>query len=264
MRSATTSSSTPTSAHECSTKFHFLRQQTAKGRRASRTVRSAISSRRRRPDSPDYIGGVRGEHRASVSKNCATDSGPSTTTTTPSWPRRSPTGWPKLSPSACTSGCATSGATAAEKLSNDELIAEKFRGIRPAAGYPACPDHTEKGTLAAPRRREEHRHADHRVICDVAGLERQRALSSRTPSRATSGWGRSTATKSKTTRFARASPCERPSAGYRPTWATTRRAEHLFRSVRRSEHFGGMNPGVDIRPKSGDFVIVPTKNVTRS
>ena len=27
------------------------------------------------------------------------------------------------------------------------MIAEKYRGIRPAAGYPACPDHTEKGTL---------------------------------------------------------------------------------------------------------------------
>jgi 5-methyltetrahydrofolate--homocysteine methyltransferase len=34
-----------------------------------------------------------------------------------------------------------------ETLSRDELIAEKYRGIRPAAGYPACPDHTEKGTL---------------------------------------------------------------------------------------------------------------------
>ncbi len=34
-----------------------------------------------------------------------------------------------------------------EGLSNDELIAEKYRGIRPAAGYPACPDHTEKATL---------------------------------------------------------------------------------------------------------------------
>src|SRR5262249_40982206 len=34
-----------------------------------------------------------------------------------------------------------------EHLSNDELIAEKYRGIRPAAGYPACPDHTEKRTL---------------------------------------------------------------------------------------------------------------------
>ncbi|MGC2550586.1 MAG: vitamin B12 dependent-methionine synthase activation domain-containing protein, partial [Candidatus Sulfotelmatobacter sp.] len=35
----------------------------------------------------------------------------------------------------------------AEGLSKTDLIAEKYRGIRPAAGYPACPDHTEKGTL---------------------------------------------------------------------------------------------------------------------
>jgi 5-methyltetrahydrofolate--homocysteine methyltransferase len=34
-----------------------------------------------------------------------------------------------------------------ENLSNDELIAEKYRGIRPAFGYPSCPDHTEKRTL---------------------------------------------------------------------------------------------------------------------
>ena len=34
-----------------------------------------------------------------------------------------------------------------EGLSNEELIKEKYRGIRPAAGYPACPDHTEKATL---------------------------------------------------------------------------------------------------------------------
>ncbi|MBY7814151.1 methionine synthase [Vibrio fluvialis] len=34
-----------------------------------------------------------------------------------------------------------------ENLSNDELIREKYQGIRPAPGYPACPEHTEKGTL---------------------------------------------------------------------------------------------------------------------
>jgi 5-methyltetrahydrofolate--homocysteine methyltransferase len=34
-----------------------------------------------------------------------------------------------------------------EKLTTGELIEEKYRGIRPAAGYPACPDHTEKGIL---------------------------------------------------------------------------------------------------------------------
>jgi 5-methyltetrahydrofolate--homocysteine methyltransferase len=35
----------------------------------------------------------------------------------------------------------------AEGLSNEDLIHEKYRGIRPAPGYPACPDHTEKGPL---------------------------------------------------------------------------------------------------------------------
>ncbi|HEY3659778.1 MAG TPA: methionine synthase, partial [Candidatus Udaeobacter sp.] len=35
----------------------------------------------------------------------------------------------------------------AEQLSNADLIREKYRGIRPAAGYPACPDHAEKRTL---------------------------------------------------------------------------------------------------------------------
>ncbi len=36
-----------------------------------------------------------------------------------------------------------------EQLSNEELIAEQYRGIRPAFGYPACPDHSEKSKLFA-------------------------------------------------------------------------------------------------------------------
>ena len=36
---------------------------------------------------------------------------------------------------------------AEEELTNDQLIAEKYQGIRPAPGYPACPDHTEKALL---------------------------------------------------------------------------------------------------------------------
>jgi 5-methyltetrahydrofolate--homocysteine methyltransferase len=36
---------------------------------------------------------------------------------------------------------------AKERLSNEDLIAEAYRGIRPAPGYPAQPDHTEKGTI---------------------------------------------------------------------------------------------------------------------
>ncbi len=39
------------------------------------------------------------------------------------------------------------GYAAGEALTNDELVAEKYAGIRPAPGYPACPDHTEKETL---------------------------------------------------------------------------------------------------------------------
>lgn len=39
------------------------------------------------------------------------------------------------------------GYGSAEGLSMDDLIAEKYRGIRPAYGYPACPDHTEKPKL---------------------------------------------------------------------------------------------------------------------
>jgi 5-methyltetrahydrofolate--homocysteine methyltransferase len=39
------------------------------------------------------------------------------------------------------------GYAADEELSNADLIAERYRGIRPAPGYPACPDHTEKRTI---------------------------------------------------------------------------------------------------------------------
>ena len=34
-----------------------------------------------------------------------------------------------------------------ESFDREDLIAERYRGIRPAPGYPACPDHTEKGAL---------------------------------------------------------------------------------------------------------------------
>jgi 5-methyltetrahydrofolate--homocysteine methyltransferase len=39
------------------------------------------------------------------------------------------------------------GYDSGETLPNEDLIAEKYRGIRPAPGYPACPEHTEKATL---------------------------------------------------------------------------------------------------------------------
>jgi 5-methyltetrahydrofolate--homocysteine methyltransferase len=39
------------------------------------------------------------------------------------------------------------GYAAAEALTNEQLVREEYRGIRPAPGYPACPDHTEKAQL---------------------------------------------------------------------------------------------------------------------
>ncbi len=58
-----------------------------------------------------------------------------------------------------------------EALTPEDLILEKYQGIRPAPGYPAQPDHTEKATLVrAARRREECRREADRKFCDVAGL----------------------------------------------------------------------------------------------
>ena len=53
------------------------------------------------------------------------------------------------SPNACTSACVGEfwGYGSAENLTNDALIREEYKGIRPAPGYPACPDHTEKAAL---------------------------------------------------------------------------------------------------------------------
>jgi 5-methyltetrahydrofolate--homocysteine methyltransferase len=39
------------------------------------------------------------------------------------------------------------GYAAGETLTNEQLVGEEYRGIRPAPGYPACPDHTEKAKL---------------------------------------------------------------------------------------------------------------------
>ncbi len=64
----------------------------------------------------------------------------------------------------------------AEKLTPEELIREKYRGIRPAPGYPACPDHTEK-----------------RLLFDLLGVERQAGITltesfAMLPTAAVSGW----------------------------------------------------------------------------
>jgi 5-methyltetrahydrofolate--homocysteine methyltransferase len=50
------------------------------------------------------------------------------------------------------------GYAKAEQLGTDELIKEEYQGIRPAPGYPACPDHTEKTTLFELLKAEESAH----------------------------------------------------------------------------------------------------------
>ena len=129
------------------------------------------------------------------------------------------------------------GHVADEDLANEDLIAEKYDGIRPAPGYPACPEHTEKRTLWELLDVEaEHRHRADREHGHVARRRGVAAGTSRTRSRSTSSSAGSAATRSRTTPSARAGRSPRPSAGSRPTSATTRRTErvaHARRSRRR-------------------------------
>ena len=114
----------------------------------SRTGRSPTSSRRPASGRRDYVGAF-AVTAASAPTSSSAASSATTTTTTRSWSRRWPTGWPRRSPSACTRGSGASGATAGRAADGRRALAERYRGIRPAFGYPACPDHTEKGTLFA-------------------------------------------------------------------------------------------------------------------
>ena len=112
-----------------------------------------------------------------------------------------------------------------EQAPPERLIAERFRGIRPAFGYPACPDHSEKGKLFELLGAERRRHRADRELAMTAGRERQRhlprapagALLLRRPPRA--------ATRSRTTPRARACRVAeverwlRPNLGYEPVRA---------------------------------------------
>ena len=92
-----------------------------------------------------------------------------------------------------------------ETLSNEEMILEKYAGIRPAPGYPAQPDHTEKATLfkLLDAESERRREAD-RELCDVAGLVGVGALFQPSRKLSISASARSSATRSRITPRARA------------------------------------------------------------
>jgi len=70
-----------------------------------------------------------------------------------------------------------------EKLTINDLIHEQYRGIRPAPGYPAQPDHTEKRTLFDLLKAEQNTGIRLTEICDVSGCIRLRLilLASRSP-----------------------------------------------------------------------------------
>ena len=124
-----------------------LRQQLA--RRDGRPIwRSRISSRRARA-ALRIMSAPSSSPPASARTRSPTASAAPTTITHPSWSRRSPTGLRKPSRSGCTPRCAAnSGAMRRrESLAPHELLAETYAGIRPAPGYPAQPDHSEKATL---------------------------------------------------------------------------------------------------------------------
>ena len=116
------------------------------------------------------------------------------------------------------------GATAAqEDLSTDDLIDEKYRGIRPAAGYPACPDHTEKGTLWDLLDVEANTGISlDRELRHVPGGVGQRPSISPTPRPATSPSTRSPATRPNPTPAARGCRSPRSKSGLGRTWGTTR------------------------------------------
>ena len=127
--------------------LHTLRQQLAR-REGRANVALADFVAPRAAGSPTTSAPSRSPPASARTRSPSASSAP-TTTIPRSWSRRWPTGWRKPSPSACTSACAREfwGYAPDEALSTADLIAEKYRGIRPAPGYPAQPDHTEKGTL---------------------------------------------------------------------------------------------------------------------
>ena len=93
-----------------------------------------------------------------------------------------------------------------EALDNDALIAERYQGIRPAPGYPSCPDHTEKRTIFELLDAERTAGITSRSRWRCCPARRSAATTSGTRRRATSVSAASTATSWRTTPGARAGP----------------------------------------------------------
>ena len=131
-------------------RFHALRQQMADSQGADRPNVALVRLRGAASTSgvADYIGAFAVTAGVGLEEARAKFEAAATTTTTRSCSRRSRTGSPRRSPSGMHEKVRRElwGYAPDESLDNDALIAEAYQGIRPAPGYPACPDHTEKRT----------------------------------------------------------------------------------------------------------------------
>ena len=105
-----------------------------------------------------------------------------------------------------------------ERLSKEELIAESYRGIRPAFGYPACPDHLEKLTLFDLLEAEQIGMALTESFAMTPGRASRASTSAIRP-HATSRLAALPATRSRTTRPGRMHRSPRSSGGFRPVLA---------------------------------------------
>ena len=110
-----------------------------------RTARSPTSSRRPRRGSTTTW--ARSRWRSTGARRSPTASRRSSTTTARSWCARSPTGSRRRSPSGCTSSRGTSGTRRTSRSRTRSASASGSAESVRRIGYPACPDHSEKGTL---------------------------------------------------------------------------------------------------------------------
>ena len=181
----------------------------------ARMSRSPISSRPSTAASR-IMSAASSSPRASRKRRSPSASPGPTTIIPRSSSRRWPTVSPKLSPRPCTRSVRREFWAYApdEAFTPDELHGEPYRGIRPAPGYPAQPDHTEKATLlrAARRRGEDRREARPRASpCGPAPPSP--ASISPIPTPIISASPRSSATRSRITPRARAWRSAKSSAG---------------------------------------------------
>ena len=200
-------------------RFPMLRQQGAHDdSRPNRSLADFVAPRR---DGAPRTTSAASRSGSTAPTSSLRRSSATATTTARSWSRRSPTGSPRRSPSGCTSRRAGRGTRPTSSSEAAELAAERYRGIRPAFGYPACPDHSREGSaLRAPRRRGRGPRPD-RVVRGDSRLGVSGSTSG-IPPRGTSRSAGSAATRSRTMRPARARSSRPSSAGSGRTSPTTR------------------------------------------